>query len=70
MEIVNFTRSVLINMAFSTLCRGRAEPLLAEKLDNKVPNGMIRLPREGSNTSMPEFRRSRSTPRGKFMILP
>ncbi|XP_040987527.1 kinesin-like protein KIN-14F [Juglans microcarpa x Juglans regia] len=50
--------------------RGPVEPLLAEKLDSKVPNGMIRLPKEGTNTSMPEFRRSRSTPRGKFMILP
>jgi hypothetical protein len=26
--------------------------------------------KEGGNTSMPEFRRSRSTPRGKYMILP
>ncbi|KAG7957973.1 hypothetical protein I3843_11G202300 [Carya illinoinensis] len=50
--------------------RGPVEPLLAEKLDSKVPNGMIRLPKEGCNTSMPEFRRSRSTPRGKFMNLP
>lgn len=50
--------------------RGLVEPLLAEKLDNQVPSGLIRLPKEGSNTSMPEFRRSRSTPRGKFMILP
>ncbi|MBA0676303.1 hypothetical protein Goari_017788 [Gossypium aridum] len=30
-----------------------------------------RSPKEGSNTNlMPEFRRSRSTPRGKFLVLP
>nr|POE76537.1 kinesin-like protein kin-14f [Quercus suber] len=50
--------------------RGIVEPILAGKLDNKVPNGLIRFPKEGSNTSMPEFRRSRSSPRGKFLILP
>ncbi|XP_059443543.1 kinesin-like protein KIN-14F [Corylus avellana] len=50
--------------------RGLVEPLLAGKLDNKVPNGLVRFPKEGPNASMPEFRRSRSTPRGKFMILP
>ncbi|KAK9268772.1 hypothetical protein L1049_000534 [Liquidambar formosana] len=46
------------------------EPLLVGKQENKLPNGVIRHAKEGSNTSMPEFRRSRSTPRGKFMILP
>lgn len=50
--------------------RGIVEPILAGKLDNKVPNGLTRYPKEGSNTSMPEFRRSRSSPRGKFLILP
>uniref|UniRef100_A0A7N2M913 Kinesin KP1 n=1 Tax=Quercus lobata TaxID=97700 RepID=A0A7N2M913_QUELO len=50
--------------------RGIVEPILAGKLDNRVPNGLIRFPKEGSNTSMPEFRRSRSSPRGKFLILP
>ncbi|GLT79564.1 hypothetical protein SLA2020_510470 [Shorea laevis] len=44
------------------------QPLVA-KLD-KYPNGVIRQGKEGSNTSMPEFRRSRSSPRGKFLILP
>ncbi|KAA8527096.1 hypothetical protein F0562_008675 [Nyssa sinensis] len=46
------------------------ESLLAEKNENKVSSGVIRHAKEGSNSSMPEFRRSRSTPRGKFMILP
>nr|XP_015880560.2 kinesin-like protein KIN-14F [Ziziphus jujuba var. spinosa] len=48
------------------------EPLLAGKLENKLPNGGIRYPnqKETSNVSMPEFRRSRSTPRGKFFMLP
>lgn len=40
------------------------------KLENKVSNGIIHPQKEGGNTSMPEFRRSRSTPRGKFFILP
>ncbi|GAB4845887.1 hypothetical protein Ancab_024891 [Ancistrocladus abbreviatus] len=47
-----------------------AESLLATKLENKLPTGMIRNPKEVSNTSMLELRRSRSTPRGKFLILP
>lgn len=54
-------------------CRGivqAAEPLLAGKTENKLPNGGTRYQKEGSNMSMPEFRRSRSTPRGKFLILP
>ncbi|CAL0335051.1 unnamed protein product [Lupinus luteus] len=42
------------------------EPLLASKVENKLINGSGSNPKEGSNTSMPEFRRSRSTPRGKF----
>ncbi|XP_048235621.1 kinesin-like protein KIN-14F isoform X2 [Ricinus communis] len=46
------------------------EPLLAGKLENKLPSNAIRNPKEGGNTSMPEFRRSRSTPRGKFFNLP
>lgn len=46
------------------------EPLLAGKHENKLPHGVVRYLKEGSNTSMPEFRRSRSSPRGKLMILP
>ncbi|KAL9382883.1 hypothetical protein Peur_023206 [Populus x canadensis] len=46
------------------------EPLLAGKLENKLPNNVTRNAKEAGNTSMPEFRRSRSTPRGKFTILP
>ncbi|XP_073263922.1 kinesin-like protein KIN-14F [Populus alba] len=46
------------------------EPLIPGKLENKLPNNVTHTVKEGGNTSMPEFRRSRSTPRGKFMILP
>ncbi|KAJ6887430.1 kinesin-like protein KIN-14F [Populus alba x Populus x berolinensis] len=46
------------------------EPLLAGKLESKLPNNITRNAKEAGNTSMPEFRRSRSTPRGKFTILP
>ncbi|KAJ9173861.1 hypothetical protein P3X46_016954 [Hevea brasiliensis] len=46
------------------------EPLLAGKPENKLPNNAIRNPKEAGNTSTPEFRRSRSTPRGKFFVLP
>ncbi|OWM71316.1 hypothetical protein CDL15_Pgr011444 [Punica granatum] len=42
------------------------EGLLTKKLENKPQNGPIRNAREGATPSMPEFRRSRSTPRGKF----
>lgn len=49
------------------------EPLVAgnvveNKLLNGNGNGGIRYPKEGSNTSMHEFRRSRSSPRGKFFM--
>lgn len=50
--------------------RGIVEPLLAGKIESRVPNGLARYSKEATNASMPEFRRSRSTPRGKFMILP
>ncbi|KAJ6770827.1 KINESIN-LIKE PROTEIN KIN-14F [Salix purpurea] len=46
------------------------EPLLAGKLENKPPNDVIHSSKEGGNTSVPEFRRSRSSPRGKLTILP
>ncbi|KAK6269429.1 hypothetical protein POUND7_006534 [Theobroma cacao] len=45
------------------------EPLLGGKID-RIPNGVIRQAKEGGNTLMPEFRRSRSSPRGKFLVLP
>ena len=69
-NISNSIWSLIIKMAFPISFRGIVEPILAGKLDNRVPNGLIRFPKEGSNTSMPEFRRSRSSPRGKFLILP
>ncbi|KAJ6293483.1 hypothetical protein OIU78_025457 [Salix suchowensis] len=46
------------------------EPLLAGKLENKAPNNVIHSLKEGGDTSVPEFRRSRSSPRGKLTILP
>ncbi|KAF5191967.1 Kinesin-like protein kin-14f [Thalictrum thalictroides] len=47
------------------------EPLLAERNDNKLQNGVIHYGKEGRpNSTMPSFRRSRSSPRGKFTILP
>ncbi|XWS51691.1 hypothetical protein CRYUN_Cryun11dG0005200 [Craigia yunnanensis] len=44
------------------------EPLLGVKTD-RIPNGVIRQAKEGSNTVMTEFR-SRSSSRGKFLVLP
>ncbi|KAK9941143.1 hypothetical protein M0R45_017769 [Rubus argutus] len=46
-----------------------AEPLMPGKTENKLSNGGTRYQKEGSNMSMPELRRSRSTPRGKFFNL-
>lgn len=48
----------------SVLCRGlmqAAEPLLAAKPENKLPNGVTRNQKEGGNMAMSEIRRSRST---------
>ncbi|OVA19729.1 Calponin homology domain [Macleaya cordata] len=47
------------------------EPLLTGKHENKLPNGVINHHgKESSTISMPNSRRSRSSPRGKFTILP
>ncbi|XP_073221667.1 kinesin-like protein KIN-14F isoform X2 [Cicer arietinum] len=46
-----------------------AEPLLSSKVENKLLNGSGRNLKEGTNTSMHELKRSRSTPRGKFFVL-
>ncbi|XP_058112865.1 kinesin-like protein KIN-14F [Magnolia sinica] len=46
------------------------DPLLMGKHENKLLNSGIRYGKEGSTTSIPDFRRSRSSPRGKFTILP
>lgn len=43
---------------------------LPGKNENKLTNNILRHAKEGSTPSIPEFKRSRSTPRGKFMILP
>jgi kinesin family protein C2/C3 len=63
---------VLIILEMSMICRvvQAVEPLIPGKLENKLPNNVTHTVKEGGNTSMPEFRRSRSTPRGKYMILP
>ncbi|KAK8626344.1 hypothetical protein V6N13_133994 [Hibiscus sabdariffa] len=45
------------------------EPLLGEKND-RIPNGVSRQAKEGSKTSMAEFRRSRSSPHAKILVLP
>ncbi|XWS11407.1 hypothetical protein CRYUN_Cryun38cG0080700 [Craigia yunnanensis] len=45
------------------------DPLPGGKTD-RIPIGVSRQAKEGINTSMPEFRRSRSSPRGKFLVLP
>lgn len=45
------------------------EPLSARKVENKLLNSSGSNHNEGNNTSMPEFRRSRSTPRRKFFGL-
>lgn len=50
------------------------ETFVSGKNEQRVSNGVFRYPKEPSNSAMPaampEFRRSRSTPRGKFMVLP
>ncbi|XP_050370920.1 kinesin-like protein KIN-14F [Argentina anserina] len=43
-----------------------AEPLMAGKTENKLSNGGTQFQKEGSNMSVPELRRSRSTPRGNL----
>ncbi|XP_022876916.1 kinesin-like protein KIN-14F [Olea europaea var. sylvestris] len=44
------------------------EPSLAGYHENKFPNSVLQNVKEAGNSSVPEFRRSRSTPRGKFMV--
>nr|KYP73499.1 Kinesin-4 [Cajanus cajan] len=46
-----------------------AEPLLSSKVENRILHGSGRNLKEGINTTLPESRRSRSTPRGKFFVL-
>ncbi|XXG72542.1 hypothetical protein AAC387_Pa07g1611 [Persea americana] len=63
----------LTRISQSTEPRGlvqHVEPPLTGKQENKLPNGIHRNGKEGTNTSVPELRRSRSTPRGKFTIFP
>ncbi|KAI3456773.1 hypothetical protein Pfo_013436 [Paulownia fortunei] len=44
------------------------DPLLAGYQENKLSNAVIQNAKEAGHSSVPEFPRSRSTPRGKFMI--
>lgn len=44
------------------------EPSLAGHHENKFPNSVLQNVKEAGNSSVPEFRRSRSTPRGKFIV--
>ncbi|XP_042520596.1 kinesin-like protein KIN-14F isoform X1 [Macadamia integrifolia] len=46
------------------------ESLLMGKHENKQPAGVICNGKEGTNNSMPAFRRSLSSPHGKFTSLP
>ncbi|KAL8462126.1 hypothetical protein ACS0TY_032472 [Phlomoides rotata] len=43
-------------------------PSLASYRENKLTNAVLQNGKEASHTSVPDLRRSRSTPRGKFMI--
>ncbi|OMP06953.1 hypothetical protein COLO4_07750 [Corchorus olitorius] len=68
----NFSRNSQ-NLEPRGVVQAVVEPLLGGKTD-RIPNGngVTRQAKEASNTNtlMPEFRRSRSTPRGKFLVLP
>ncbi|XP_027172965.1 kinesin-like protein KIN-14F [Coffea eugenioides] len=46
------------------------ESVYAGKHENKISNSTIQNLKEASNSSTSEFRRSRSTPRGKFFVVP
>ncbi|XP_077237543.1 kinesin-like protein 1 [Tasmannia lanceolata] len=63
----NFTR-ISQNLETRGLVQA-VEPLLTVKHENKLPTGVIRNGKEGNNTSIPDFRRSRSSPRGKFTLF-
>ncbi|KAJ4725383.1 Kinesin-like protein [Melia azedarach] len=66
----NFSRNSQ-NLEPRGVVQQSVEPFVSWKLENKFPNGTTHQANEGgSNTSMPEFRRSRSSPRGKFLVLP
>ncbi|KAL2332864.1 hypothetical protein Fmac_014077 [Flemingia macrophylla] len=63
----NFARNFQNLESRGTMQTG--EPLLVSKVENKFLNGSGSNLKEGSNASITEFRRSRSTPRGKFLGL-
>ncbi|KAK6947127.1 Calponin homology domain [Dillenia turbinata] len=46
------------------------EPLLGGRINSKFPNCGNRILKDGSDNSMPVFRRSRSSPRGNFIAYP
>ncbi|KAL7088158.1 hypothetical protein ACP275_13G111000 [Erythranthe tilingii] len=43
------------------------DPLLGGYQENKLPSSVVPNGKEASHSSVPEFRRSKSTPRGKFI---
>ncbi|PIA58345.1 hypothetical protein AQUCO_00500341v1, partial [Aquilegia coerulea] len=63
----NFAR-VSQNLEHSRGMVQAVEPLLVERNENKLQNGVIHNGKEGRNSTVPSFRRSRSSPRGKFIM--
>ncbi|KAM0943058.1 putative minus-end-directed kinesin ATPase [Dioscorea sansibarensis] len=45
------------------------ESVVTGKQENRPPNGDVREGKEGKNVTEPDFRRSRSLPRGKFVMV-
>ncbi|MED6109539.1 Kinesin-like protein KIN-14F [Stylosanthes scabra] len=65
----NFPRSSQNLFASRGMVQGGEALLSGSRVENKVLNGSGSNTKESSKTPMPEFRRSRSTPRGKFLSL-
>ncbi|KAL9230047.1 hypothetical protein vseg_005441 [Gypsophila vaccaria] len=47
-----------------------AQSVTPGKIDAKIHSGIPRNPRDGNNAPVPALRRSLSTPRGRFLMLP
>ncbi|XP_039131355.1 kinesin-like protein KIN-14F isoform X2 [Dioscorea cayenensis subsp. rotundata] len=45
------------------------ESVVTGKQENRLPNGDVREGKEGKNVTEPDFRRSKSLPRGKFVMI-
>ncbi|MED6175290.1 Kinesin-like protein KIN-14F [Stylosanthes scabra] len=63
----NFPRSSQNLFGSRGMVQGGEALLSVSRAENKVLNGSGSNTKESSKTAMPEFRRSRSTPRGKFL---